>query len=447
MHKSFSLKFLPLVVFISSTVSAQVREVTIEDCINIALQNHPEIAASNENQSSAVSNYKAAQAAQSVIIDASAKTVEYLNSDRSQSQVNIPGRDTTIGLFAGLGASYNIYDPRRSARIDSSRISIDIAKMNSIHVRQTIISNVKKSYYQFGLARESSRLYSQLLERYKEKLAKTKILYRIGQRSALDVSKSEVDLESSRLDYERSKNNENATKNSLLSSMGLIEDTIDFVPSAVQTLPDLKYSIDELYNLSLYNYTELKMVKHKKDLGKINISIQKASHYPTVDIAAAFGFENKTLQGYKSFEENFQGDNWSPTVHAGFTASMPIYSGGAISSKVDDSISLYNAILYEEKKLQIKVKNLIRSSYQSMIELKKQSVMSRLMLENAKKHLILSQRYYETGSGTQFDIRDAELSVLNSEMSLLKAQFGYLISLSELSYIVGLGEDYICLKK
>jgi len=229
--------------------------------------------------------------------------------------------------------------------------------------------------------------------------------------------------------------------------MGIMDDNIAFSPGYIEDLPEVKFSVDELYDLSKQNYPELNMVLLQKRIGKLNVELQKASNYPTIDITAALGFENRNLQGASAFEENLQSNNWSPTAHAGFTAALPIYSGGAISGKIDSAVSQYNSIVYQERKLKVKVKGMIRSSFQEMSELKKQREMSLLMVDNARKHLKLTQRYYETGVGSQLEIRDAELSVLDAELTLIKTKYGYMITLANLSNLVGLGEKYLCSKK
>ncbi len=427
-------------------LEAQPRTVTVEECVTIAVQNHPEIKAASENQAAAIANYHISRAGNSVIVDANAKTVEYLKQDRSPGQVNIPGVDTTIGLFAGLGATYNLYDPRVSTSIDVARLSVDMAKINTVIVRNRVVLNVKKTYFNYGLAKESTIFREKLKDKYQEKLAKTRILHRIGQRSALEVSKAELDMESAKLDNERSRNNEASMRTNLLIAMGILDDNIEFSPIILQQFPELRYTVDELYNLAQANSIDIRSINMKKDLGKLNIEFQKSSRYPRVDIQAAFGFENRDLQNREEIKSGIKGNNWEPTFHAGFTASMPVFSGGAITSKVDRSVAEYNSVLYEEKRLLLNVKSVIRTNYYLMVELTKQVDMSRLMADNAEKHLELTRRYYESGVSTQLEVRDAELSLLNAQLMSVKAQYDYLITLAELSHIVGLSEEQICKK-
>lgn len=436
---------LSLFLFISlSNGFSQQRTVSVDECVKIALQNHPEIKAALENQDAAIANYKIASAGTSVLVDASAKTVEYLNPDRSPGQVNIPGKDTTIGLFAGLGASYNIYDPRVSVTIDINKMNVDYAKINTIIVKNRVVLGVKKAYYQFALARESSVFREKLMKKFHEKLVKTEVLHRIGQSSALEVSKAQLDYETSKLDYDRSKNTENSMRTSLLIAMGIVDEAIDFAPVVIQNFPEVKYSLEELYSIAQQNSLDLKAVELRKQLSKLNIELQKANRHPRVDIQAAFGFENRDLQNKEAIKSGLTGNNWDPTFHAGFTASMPVYTGGSISARIDKSLSEYNAVLYDEKKTNLTIKSQIRSNYYLMIELSKQIENSKLMLKNAEKHLALTQHYYERGMSTQIEVSNAELSLLNAQLSVIKTQFDYFITKAELSNIAGIREDQLC---
>ena len=95
----------------------------------------------------------------------------------------------------------------------------------------------------------------------------------------------------------------------------------------------------------------------------------------------------------------------------------------------------------------INMRSLLKSYYQEMVVLKRQLEIARLSITNAENHLKLAQKSYDNGLGSQLEMQDAELSVLNAQMSFIKAKYEYMIALANLSHVVGLGEDKICLKK
>ncbi len=428
-------------------MKGQSRDVSLEECINIALQHHPGIKTSAEDENSAVAQYKVARSRKRLQVYLGLNTVEYLKPEASQGKFNVPGQDTTIGLFVGPTATYNLYDPKRSEAVEVARLSIDLSKLKAVKVKSSIINSIKKAYYTYGLARETSLLREELMKKFEAKLKRARVLFRLGQRPILDVSKSEVDLEASKLEYERAKNQENLSKSNLLSSMGIVQEDIAFSPTAFEELPELKYNLKELYNLSENNYPDLKIVRLQKDIGRTSISMEKSAYYPSVDLTASLGFENKQIQGKDNFSDNYNKSNWNPAFHAGITAQVPLYTGGGISGKIDVALADYNKILYQEQEIMINMRSLLKSYYQEMVVLKRQLEIARLSITNAENHLKLAQKSYDNGLGSQLEMQDAELSVLNAQMSFIKAKYEYMIALANLSHVVGLGEDKICLKK
>ncbi len=442
----FLLRNCVIILAVSGSLHAQHKQVSLQECINIALENHPEIMAVMEDEKKAVANYNLSKSTNSILVNGELRTVEYLKATSSAGNYNLPGKDTTIGLFAGASATYNLYDANKYRRQDSARIGIDLAKMNGLKAQSTIILNVKMAYFGYAVARELTTLQNELRNKYTIKLEKTELLFKNGQRPILDVTKAQVDLASATLDYERAKNRENLSKTDLLASLGLIDEAVEIEPEKAAKLPVVKYSVDELYSLAESFYPDLRIAKMNQDLQRINIEVEKASRYPVIDLMGSMGFENKSLYGNDPLTNKLKPDNWEPAVHAGVQARVPIYSGGGIPAKIDAAKADYNRSFYNEKKILLSMKSLIKNYIQSMQELKKQIDLSILMRTNAEKHLALAQKSYDAGIGSQLDLKDAETAVLNAEVFFVRARYDYFMTLAKLSNTVGLGEEYLCEK-
>ncbi len=431
---------------------AEYRKVTLNRCIEIALQNHPEIKISMENQKKSIAGYKVAKAQNKILVNGEVKTVEYLKAESDPNAMNIPGRDTDFGLFAGATAIYNLIDPKKSNMEELARLTIDMSKMKVVKVRESIVFNVKNSYYSYVFVRESKVLREELMEKFRLKLDRAKKLYENGQRPILDVSKAEVDLADAMLEHEKSKNSEKLMKTRLLASMGILDEDIEVLPEKTEELPQLKYSLKELYRLGEYNYPDIKLAKLNKKVGKIRIEVEQSTKYPTVDILASLGFENKfdnnEFKSWDKFNSRFfNGDNWEPTMHAGVQAKVPIFDRGGIEGKVEAAVADYRKSEYQERQILINMRSLIRAYFQAMNELKRQMEISKLIIENARKHVMLAQKSYENGVTTQLDMQDAEMSVVKARLGLIKSRYDYLKILSRLANTVGLGEGDLCQKQ
>ncbi len=426
-------------------LNAELRTVTLQECIIIAMENHPDIKTVMEEKNKSVAQYNLSKAPNRILVNGEFRTVEYLKEEGTAGNLNIPGRDTNLGLFAGATATYNLYDTNRTRRQDSARIGIDLAKMQEVRVKSGLVLNVKLAYYGYALAKEIVALQEDLKEKYRIKLEKTQLLFKSGQRPILDVTKAEVDLASARLEHERAKNRENLTKSEFLASMGIMDERIEVTPVKVTDLPRVKYTLAELIHLAEDNYPELRISRLNKEAQRINIAVEKAGRSPVVDIWASLGLENNNLYDSENNELMvFKPDNWDPTMHAGITARTPLYSGGAIPSKIDAAKAEYNKSFFAEQKVLLTAKALIRNYTQVLAELRNQIDLSRLMRENAQKHLSLAQRSYDAGLGSQLDLKDAETAVINADMYFVRARYDYLMILAKLSNTVGLEEDYIC---
>jgi outer membrane protein len=438
--------FFLFVIFFSINIFPEERTVDLQECINIALQNHPDLFVSIEDNKKSVANYRIAKAQKSIIVDGEIKTVEYVKEDSSaDSNFQIPGQDTTIGLFAGLTVVYNLFDPKKDYVEENAKTNIDISKLTGQKTRNQILFEVKNAYYGYLLSKNTLKIREEINKKYKKKSDLAKQLFEQGSRPILDVSKAEVDMSDSQLQFEKAQNNERKTKLSLFRSMGLEEiESITINPKDIETIPEIKCSLEDLYKMAEIYSPLIRIVTLEKRAAIVKISVENASHYPKVDLLIGLGYENKDIYGVSEMSENFNFDNWSPAFHGALKASLPIYSGGRISASVDSAVSDYNKITYKEKELLIDTKNQIRDSYKSLEEIKKQMETSNLISKNAQRHLLLAQKSYENGGGSLLELQDAELSVIKAEIGFLESKYGYLLTLAKLTSIIGIGETYIC---
>jgi len=430
-----------------SAAEAGERTVSLEDCIAIALDNHPDIMVAREELNKAQANYKQSLASNKVIVNGELRTVEYLKETSSAGNLNLPGRDTTFGIFAGATANYIIFDANRDKNQQAAKLNTSLARVSEQKVHSTIALNVKTAYYAHAFARENSLFKEDLKKRFTIKLEKTKLLFKNGQRPVQDVTKAEVDLASANLEYERAVNLEKLSKIQLLTALGVADESIKIKPGVVQELPELRFSLAELYSLAENNYPDLRITRMNKAVQKINIAVQRAARSPSLSVYGSLGFENKDLAGAENATDNFMYDKWEPTFHAGLQARVPIYSGGAIPGRINAAVAEYHKSVYTEKKLLLSMKSMIRNYHQEMEELKKQIELSKQMKENAGKHLDYARKSYDHVIGSQLELQDAESAVINAEIFEVKAKYDYFTALAKLSNTVGVGEEFLCKKQ
>lgn len=435
-----------LICIYQTTISAEERNVSVDECIEIALQNHPDYLLSIEDDKKSIADYKIARSAKSVIINGEIKTIETDKDDSSSdTKYSIPGQDTNIGLFAGITMSYNLYDAKKDIIENQARTNIDISKIKNYQVKNKIIFEVKNAYYGYLLAKNTLTIREEIFNKYQSKANLARQLFEQGSRPVLDVSKAEVDLADSQLMLEKAKNNERKTKLNLYYAMGIEEtENLNINPIEVENIPDLSCSLSNLYKLSEIYNPVIRISKLEKKIARLKAEEEAGAHYPKVDLTVGIGYKIEKLNSFENFQENYDTSNWNPVVYGLIGATIPIYSGGRISAKVDSALSSYNKLVYKEKEVLTDSKNQIRDNFKSLEEIKKQMEISELIIKNAQRHQLLAQRSYENGGGSLLELQDADLSVIKARIGFLESRYSYFITLAKLVNIVGSGESSIC---
>lgn len=435
------------------SLRAQTRQVSLSDCIAIAMDNNPDMMVSREDYKKARAQYEMARSENRIQISADVRTNGWELAETVIKRGEVKTKTySSIGLFAGGTVSYRLFDLTRSKREKSALMGVDLASLNNQKVRLSIVLNVKSAYYRYVLARESVSLQDELRKRNQQKLEKTRLFYKNGQRPILDVTKAEVDLASSELDYKKAQNQLNMAKADLLSAMGLAEGEIEILPLSSGEMPAVKLGIEQLMTIAQDHYPELRAVRLNKEIQKYNIEVERALKYPVVDIFTSIGYQNTNMLFYKPYKsskfgtEYDESKNWRFAPTFGVTARLPLYTGGMITARIDAAKAEYYKSYYNEKKMLSSMRVAISNYHQQLSELLKQIELSNLMKTNAEKHLALAQKSYESGVGSQLALQDAETSVLSAVLSEKKARYEYLITLAKLSNAVGVGEEDLCAK-
>jgi outer membrane protein TolC len=139
--------------------------------------------------------------------------------------------------------------------------------------------------------------------------------------------------------------------------------------------------------------------------------------------------------------ENYDTENWTPTVAGAITASLPIYTSGGISAQVDSAYSGYNKAQYNERNVVRQVNNKILASFGNIRDLFKQIEMSRQLIDLSHKQYRMIKTNYESGLASQAELFTQEVEVLDSETKYILNIYNYIKQVKNLAEIVGVSGD------
>jgi len=208
-------------------------------------------------------------------------------------------------------------------------------------------------------------------------------------------------------------------------------------------------AVNQLLQQSENSNLDLLTARLSRDVSKEQIRLAQSGHLPTLTLNASSGLSKNEKYGDNAGLPTKPGYNHSSSITGantiGISFEMPIFSGGATMSKVEQA--QYNYVSFSEQleTTNRKVINSVRSSYNdisaaiSSIKAYQQSVISTQSSLNA------TESGYEVGTRTIVDVLNATTQLYNAKKQLSDAKYNYLISLLTLKNAIGTlnGSDLI----
>ena len=175
-------------------------------------------------------------------------------------------------------------------------------------------------------------------------------------------------------------------------------------------------------------------------LSKQQIQLAEAGHMPSLGLVAeyryAFASKSQTTpmggagQGWTDLDDN-------TTLFAGVAMTLPVYRGGATSSKVEEASVQYQQSLQLQEQTWRQVTRDIRSTKKDLTALKTAKVAYEQAVKSAEAALIATEQGFELGTRTIVDVLNATQQVYQSKQQLSEAQIDFILSALKLKYLGG----------
>lgn len=174
-----------------------------------------------------------------------------------------------------------------------------------------------------------------------------------------------------------------------------------------------------------------------QDVAREQIRYYETGHYPTLGLTASTSVTNTDYNGSQT-DNNANYTNKRIGQNAiGLTLSVPIYSGGQVTSQVKQAQYGFVSASEQLESAHRSVVQTVRSSFNnisasvSTIDAYQQAVIS------AQSSLDASEAGYEVGTRTIVDVLDATTTLYNAKRELSNARYTYVINQLNLKQALG----------
>lgn len=414
--------------------------ITLEQALEIALSENVSVKVADREIERTRYAKKGTYAALFPQIDASGSYQRTLK--KQKMYVDIPGMEDgmEVGRWNNWSGGVSVAMPLVNAQLwESLRISgqdVELAVEKARSSRLDMVTQVKEAFYAVLLAKELENVYTQVYLNAKANLEKTQKKYNVQKASEMDLVRSKANLASSLPNLYDSENAVDLALWQLKAIMGVnLEENIDVAGTLEDYASQLKMDSSVSESSPLDRNTTLRQLAMQSEQLAAAVKAQQYAYIPSLSLG--FNFQMSATQN----EFNFNEYKWTPYSMVGLSLNIPIFSGGKRLASVKQSkIQLEEFQLQQqdaERQLRIALRQAIRTmdtninTYNAALD----------ALITSQKAFDIAQKSYDVGRSTLTDLNDAQLVLVQTQLSVTQSIYSFLVAKAGLEKI--LGQDFI----
>ena len=368
----------------------------------------------------------------SITLSGSTNWNEYYQNDKLQQNYNSFSKSARVSqpLFR-LDSWFNF---KRSKSLT------DASEAEFAYEQQNLLVRTAELY--FGVLRAIDNLNASISEEkaIKKQLDQAQQRYEVGLSAITGVQEAQLAYDLSKAARINNEGNLFSAREALNALIGREIFSLDELGDNLQISSPFPNSKEDWVELALKNNYQLKASYLRKDAAKSNARSAASNHLPKIDIVGS-GSESETNQfNYEGFSINGQGIP-VPAVtgrrNYAIQLSVPIFQGGAVSSRRKQAYSQYNQAdentLFTERRIIQEV----RSQFSNVNTLVANVTAQQQAVISATSALEATQVGYKVGTRNVVDLLQAEKNLYAAEKNLANAKYDYILANLRLALAAG----------
>jgi TolC family type I secretion outer membrane protein len=416
----FSFVFI---LAISSLLYGQSDSLTINQCVDIALKNNPQIRLAQSNYDFNYSNL--------VISRSNIYPQLSLQSSWNRNGGTIFTGPNAVPLtystyVAGFQGSLLLYDFQKTySRISGYSDLTDASAQDLINAKQSLILNTYIAYFNYLQAVKLKKVSEESLQQATEHLKLSRSLFDVGSKPQFDVIKAESDEATARVNLLNAENNIDITRlqlenilNQKLAASFSLRDEFEVVRDSV--------SESESLNLALQNRPEILAGKLRVEANKSFLTSAWAANLPTINASGGYTWKSFALN------QTFQG-SWS----LGVVFSLPIFQGFALDAGIQQAKANLDNVQANYDLIEQSITLDVRQQYSNLRLSRNQISASRSLLKAAEETLRLAEARFKEEVGSAVEVTDARVAYYNAQVLLIQSLYNYQVTYARLERAMG----------
>lgn len=320
-----------------------------------------------------------------------------------------------------------IYDfGRTRANIDIETEGRIIGEKNLDLVRQKMALAAINNFYTLAFLQHAIKIKDKQLSTLQAHLRYIEVLKSTGSATDYQVLSTKVRIstaESQKSDLVAAL----AIQQAYLCSLTGKSDRIPVVKEELVAAAPIT-TVDSLVRFAFNNRDEMAIIREKSVLAGLKYKQIKTLDKPVINFLATGGLKNGYLPDLNQLNANYA---------AGVGISIPIFDGMKTRYNLLQAKSAINSLKIEDEGTRRNITSEIREAKEYIISAIQKEQQFKLQFEQAQKAYSLAESSFSSGTITNLELLDANTSVSESSLMLLKARIDYAASIYRLKMALG----------
>ena len=421
-------------------IQAVTQQLTLDDCIKIALENNPQIEIARQQY---LANQGVLTQAKSFYWPQLSGGVGYGRQyiDTSNQSIGVQSQIDEDNVASGLlQASQLIFDfGKTTGLIDASSFNLSASAENLAQTYHDLVFSVKSSFYSVLESKRLIGVAEQAVSNYEQQLYRAQRFYESGVRTKIDVTNAEVNLSNQKLNLLRANADFKTSLVSLETIIGTVPNNGDYEPvtseppldELASQKPEMPNSLDTLLQSAEESRPGLKQFDFLIQSAEASVTQAKGDYWPTID---AVGDYNKRETDLPSLA-----DNWQITARL----NWEFFSGFETEGKVAEASAQLREVKAGLRDFQLEVTRDVTDSYLRADENREGVDIADQTVELAEENLRLAEGRYKAGIGDLLEFNDAQLLYTQNQSELVITYYNYLTALARIDRAVGVTPELV----
>jgi outer membrane protein TolC len=414
---------------VNNNVSVQTDSLSLKSVIQQVISNYPSVKIAEEAIRNADSRIGLAKTGYNPVVDLTASFANLA----PVTKLSFPGLGT-FQLYPGnnYSASINyqqlVYDfGRTHQNIELENENKAIGEQTLEQVKEKLSLYTVSNFYTLLFLQAAIKIKDQQLEALNEHLEYIEKMMATGSATEYQVLTTKVKIsivESQKVDLTTAVTTQQASLNSLLGNLQSIRPVVKSELSVeLPVIPS-----DSILSYAIHHRDEVLLNEKKSTLAELKYGMTRLQNKPLLSLQASGGAKNGYIPELNKLTPNYV---------IGLGLRVPLFDGMKNKYNLAQAQSAITSISYESDFTKRNVSNEVYEAEAFMTAARTKVSQFELQVAQALKAYSLAEISFKSGIITNLDLLDANTSVSESSLLLLKARIDYAASVYKLKAALG----------